>query len=358
MATAVVIGIVLAWPRPPRRVAILPEPGEVVTLAFSPDGTLLAGGSRRARGHGRTGDWMGEFVVWEVETQEERFRITLEQWANCVAFSPDGAALAVACGCYNDAPGADWGYREVPGEVRIYDPQTGKLKKALAHKHAVCAAAFSPDGKMLVTGGGNRVKDTKTGEWVAVAEVHVWDARSWERVGALEGLSVRVEALTFSRDGSTLAVGAGRSVVLYAPPERVPRQSWEVLRASHRVTSLALSPDGSLLVVSGDDKAGVVIWDTQLGRPKQTKVPKQERRKDVSTCLSPDGKTLVTIGHEVEDHPDALPVIYDLPSGKKLAAWTEPGMVVGQAISPDGKLLATSHAWERGSIKIWSVPTR
>jgi WD40 repeat protein len=46
--------------------------------------------------------WKGEVKVWDVATFQERLSLPLEQWANGVAFSPDGKSLAVACGRYKD----------------------------------------------------------------------------------------------------------------------------------------------------------------------------------------------------------------------------------------------------------------
>src|SRR5262249_39563570 len=94
LIVAIVYGLVLAWPRPAREpVAMLQGQGCIKTMAFSPDGSLLACGGSEG-----PGDYSGRLVVWDVGTRERRLSVALEQWGNCVAFSPDGKSLAVACG--------------------------------------------------------------------------------------------------------------------------------------------------------------------------------------------------------------------------------------------------------------------
>jgi WD40 repeat protein len=97
----------------------------VTDVAFSPDSTLLVGGSLD-----------GSVRVWDVQTGKER-SVFEDDPIVCVAFSSDGR-LAWASG----------------DKVTIFDMMAGqKVLKIECYSHYVFHMAFSPDGKRLATGG-------------------------------------------------------------------------------------------------------------------------------------------------------------------------------------------------------------
>jgi WD40 repeat protein len=108
------------------------------TVAFSPDGSLLASGSNDS--------WFGGAVrLWDVKTG--KLRTTLEtsiSAVSSVAFSPDGSLLAAASG------GGDIGE-----SVIFWDVKTGKIVAILRgwkDFDDVSSVAFSLDGSLLATG--------------------------------------------------------------------------------------------------------------------------------------------------------------------------------------------------------------
>jgi WD40 repeat protein len=340
-------------------VAVVEHEDGALALAFSPDGKYLAAGCRNA--------WKGRLIVWEVGSYKQRLNLPQEQWANAVAFSPDGKLLAVALGRYNDTGKDDFdGYRDAPGEVRVYDAATGKLKETLEHKLAVYALAFSPDGKLLATAGGEPLRNLEDEPSDAVA--FLWDTQTWRKKASLKGLRDRVPALAFSADGKTLAVADGayddederkhpskrRGVVrLYEPPAEKPKG--KLLAQPFRVRWLAFLADGSLLVWSGVD-GELALWDPKKGARKDEEAPYRGRYDaNGAVCLSPDRKTLAIATGGPVDHPRPAPVsVWDLASGKEVLSWKEDRPGIGAlAISPDGKLLATG-----GKVKVWALPRR
>ncbi len=97
------------------------------SLAFSPDGTILAAGD----------DW-GTVSFWDVATWSIRTSVKGSDaavWG--LSFSPDGRTLAAACG---DA------------KVRLWDPISGQVVLVLdGHSKRVNAVVFSPDGQTLAS---------------------------------------------------------------------------------------------------------------------------------------------------------------------------------------------------------------
>jgi WD40 repeat protein len=152
-----------------RQVVNLDEGLEVVSLAFSPDGKLLAGGSQA----GTVGLW---------NTTDFSTRPTLPAhggpvWA--LAFSPDGKRLA--------SGGADH-------LVQLWNPLTGGNQRTLkGHEHLVLSLAFSPNGKTLASGSYDQT-------------LKLWEPGTGALAGTLP-LPGWVHALQFSPDGKLLAAG-------------------------------------------------------------------------------------------------------------------------------------------------------
>ncbi len=115
------------------------EQADVSSLAFSPDGKILASVGRNS--------WKQNtptVYLWNPETGQElsRFGGTDKAgYAKSVAFSPDGKTLAV-------------GYRD--HTIRFWDPGTGKeLHSLRGHRSEVESVAFSPGGKSLASGSSD-----------------------------------------------------------------------------------------------------------------------------------------------------------------------------------------------------------
>ena len=83
------------------------------------------------------------------------------------------------------------------GSVRLLDVKTGRLKKTLRHSRYVYSVAFSPNGKMLASGGNDHTIHT----------IRLWDVATGENTKTFRH-SRNVHSVAFSPDGKTLASAA------------------------------------------------------------------------------------------------------------------------------------------------------
>lgn len=206
----------------------------VWSLAFSPDGTMLASGP---------GDMVDttdtSIILWDVATGRElrRFR-GHSTGVTALAFSPDGRMLA----------SAQWVY----GEVKVWDVETGKQLLTLSHDYSVYAVVFSPDGELLATGG-------RGPSWTG--EVRLWNVLTGQQISVFKGHTREVHTLAFSPDGRLLASGADDATVKLWMVET----GWVRTLRGHEnpVVSVVFSPDGKRLISS--DLRSLIIWDVDNG---------------------------------------------------------------------------------------------
>ena len=118
--------------------------------------------------------------------------------SGAVRFSPDGRFLAAAIGYY-------WG-ANIPGEVRVWRVGTWDLVwRFRGYQGMVFSVAFSPDGRRLVSGGGDSGVAGR-GHY----EVKVWDLTTGQEVWTMPNPPKgRCYNVAFSPCGRRLAAGRG-----------------------------------------------------------------------------------------------------------------------------------------------------
>ncbi len=238
-----------------------PDCGPVADIAFSPDGAFLATAASRPVGGASKpaadGVWEGVVRVFAVATGKRlREFPPLEGPARSVVFDRRGERLVAASG---DTSGVR---PNQPGAVVVYELNPPKEIKMQDYAHPSVRALFSPDGKVVVSGGID-----------GVARVH--NPTDGRLIAKLAGHSQPITALDFSHDGTRLVTASGdRTARIWNPPswsgspEGGSPAEWssQVTMVGHKASLLhaEFSPDSTLVLTSSADRTARV-WDSQTG---------------------------------------------------------------------------------------------
>lgn len=283
--------------------------GSIKSVAFSPDGKLLA-----------TGDTNGAVHLWEVASGRELLTCKGHtNLVNSVTFSPSGEI--VASGSYDQT-------------VRLWDVSTGECLQVLnRHTNSVFSITFSPSGEILASGNFDQT-------------VSLWDIRTGECLKTLYGHTRLVCSVIFSPSGQTLASASGDQTL----------RIWDVstgecLKILHEhtglVSSVAFSLSGGMLA-SGSYDQTLRIWDVSTG--ECLKILQGHTESLWSVAFSPSGKTLASGSY------DETVRLWDVSTGeclKILQGHTD--LVYSVAFSPSGKILA-SGSYDK-TVRLWDVST-
>jgi WD40 repeat protein len=149
---------------------------KAVSIAtFSHDGKTFASGSLDKT-----------IKVWSSQKGEEIYTLKgHKDGILCLSFSPDNKYLA--SGCDSGAEGST---------AKIWNMETGKEIYTLKGHYSVSSLAFSPDGKYILTGGGEEDGSLK-----------LWDLATGKEIWSVETEGSDVTSMSFSPDGNLITVG-------------------------------------------------------------------------------------------------------------------------------------------------------
>ncbi|MBD2434074.1 MULTISPECIES: NB-ARC domain-containing protein [Fischerella] len=283
--------------------------GGIMSVAFSPDGKLLA-----------AGDSNGEIHLWQVADGKQLLILRGHaNWVVSLAFSPDSRTLASGS---SDCT------------VKLWDVATGGCLHSLQeHGNEVWSVAFSPEGDKLVSGCDDQL-------------IRLWSVRTGECLKIFQGHTNWVLSVAFSLDGQTLVSGSDDNTIRLWDVN-----SGECLKIfqghSDGIRSISLSPDGQMLASSSDDQK-IRLWNLSTGECQR--IFRGHTNQIFSVAFSPQGDILASGSH------DQTVRLWDVSTGECQRIFQgHSNIVFSVAFSLEGDVLASGSRDQ--TVKLWHIPT-
>jgi WD40 repeat protein len=256
--------------------------------------------------------------MWDVATQQERFRLTHDEPINTAAFSADSALIAT--GSHDRS-------------ARVWNAFTGEELTRLAHDAPVSRVVLSPNKAYLAA-----TTRQNSGDMV----VHVWDLAAKRQLALLPHDS-SVDEMVFNAANRLLATADGQTTVRLWDPSSAQPELVRILPGEWP-RRVALSPDGQLVAAAIYDSNTARLWDVTTGKAFLALL--HPKRVD-AMAFSPDGAHLVT------SSADMIVRLWEVATGRELLQFNHESAVYGIAFSLDGSLIATRTA--AGTVHLWEV---
>jgi len=300
----------------------------VKVIKFSPDGRWLGVGTE------------GEIIsVWDVSTWKEILHVQPATYGGVIpvvrslSFSPDGNFLVT---------GADGGY------AQVWDIASGEEISHFFHSSQVWVVDFTPDGKRVISGGGE--------------EVIIWDPQTGTEFYRLKA---GTNILAISPNGKVAASAAKTSItvwdvdtgkILTTKNQIIPLDNDDDLLS---IDALIFSPDGSMIASSEGNRYGptkipppdsiggrIIIWDTLTGND----IANLMHGDEVSAlAFSSDGKKLVSGSF------DNTSRVWNVSTGESLSNFNFNNSISSVAFGKKDEWIVSSSY--DGTARIWDSRT-
>ena len=332
--------------------------GEVLSVAFSPDGQRIVSGSVD-----------NTLRLWDVYTGQpigDPLRHTIS--VGSVVFSPDGQHIASSDG----------------GTIRLWDAQTGRPigQPLKGHRDLINAIAFSPNGRYIASAGLDKtirlwnvqthqaVREPIKGHQQGIKTIafspngqrivsgsyggeekdtlRFWDAETGQPIGnPVKGHFIN--ALTFSPDGQRIAITSSPYEVKFVDAQTGQLIGKPLIGHRDLINAIAFSPDGHLIATSSRDNT-IRLWDAKNSQPIG-KPLRGHLNFVLSARFSPDSQRIVSGS---SDNTVRIWDIQTQPIGERIK-WYRFNDTYPVSISSDGRRIISID--DDSTLWIWDAQT-
>ena len=291
-------------PDPP---VVLAYSDELATAAISPDGSLLAAGSRANPASAR---------FWSVSSGELIAQFQHPGEVHQIVFQPATNHAATVC---SDGRVRLWNLSE-KRLIREFRPASGALRRI----------AFTPDGKQLIIGD-------------SAGCVSCWNAQDGQRLLDVVRHPGAVTAVVCADDGQTIAAAWDTGTTRAWNLETL-RPVCEQLRLDRFTSRLAFRPGTRQLLIASDGTE-LVLW----GLPDLVRVaPPLNQSPLESIAFSADGKRAIT------SSPSKTARLRDGATGRSYGKALKHKLAIRKvAMRPDGEVALTAS--RDGTVRLWKA---
>jgi WD40 repeat protein len=287
-------------------------PAAVGLGVFSPDGTkaLLAAGTRWFL-ENSTNAW-----VFDAKKGEKLFDLPHLGQVSHAAFSPDGRYILTTSHDHT---------------ARIWDATSGlPLGVVLKHDNAIQHGSFSPDGSRVVSASSD-------------GSAQVWEWSSGDQVFSAFKHSEPVRCALYSPDGRRIAT-AGLDMTIRIWDAHTGQAVTPPLKQEGSVLGLAFTPDGKAIVSWGNFTSGM-IWSSESG---ERLLPPLLHQGNIRAAeFSPDGHYISTASE------DRFARLWDASTGESVASYRQGGTVYQGRFDPEGRRFLTVTCTR--AARLWKI---
>lgn len=292
--------------------------GPLSTGAFSRDGKEFVTASS-ANGTAR---------IWSTSSHRQLGSLAANGYLRSAAFSPDGKKIVIS---------------GVNGPAQVWSADTRRKLGVLGGSIGLYSAAFSPDGKEIVTASQAGAKGDTT---------QIWSARNYDQLGALTepGADLpsgnAVYSAAFSPDGKQIVTASADGAARVWSVRSRHQVGVLTEPGNSQLYSAAFSPDGKRIVTASQDGTAR-IWSArshaQLGA-----LTEPGNGQLYGAEFSPDGREIVTASQ------DGTARIWSSSSYQQVFALAgHTGSVRTAAFSPNARTILTAS--KDGTAKLWNA---